>query len=263
MLNNLKNIARDSLPMRYQVPVKYWYNRLRGTLEKEMDLLATMVNANDRVIDVGGNRGAYAYRLWHLGAKVAVFEPNPACFKVLEAWAAGRRDVDIYPVALSNHAGSEYLHIPIDGAGVEHDASASIEKTGFEHVREQLVSLRTLDSYRFEDVRLIKIDVEGHEFSVIEGGSSTISSFRPALIVEIEQRHSARPIAEVFEKILGFGYRGFFVGGKGLVPVETFDVVRDQAMENFAGSGKPYINNFIFLDRVKLANGQYHTLVRV
>ncbi len=36
--------------------------------------------------------------------------------------------------------------IPIDGSGIEHDASASIEHTGFTQSRDQLVPLQTLDS---------------------------------------------------------------------------------------------------------------------
>lgn len=261
VFNTLKNFGRDRLPMGFQVPAKFWYNWLRGSLEREMNLLGSMVKSNDRVIDVGGNRGAYAYSLWRLGARVEVFEPNPSCCCVLAAWAADKATVNVHGVALSGRSGSDYLHIPIDGAGVEHDASASIEKAGFERARQQLVALETLDSFAFEDVSLIKIDVEGHEYCVIEGGASTIVTSRPALLVEIEQRHSVRPIAEVFDKILGFGYEGFVMEGKGLMPLDTFDPARDQSMDNFLASNKAYINNFIFLHSDRLAAGQYRGLV--
>lgn len=263
MSKDLKTLFRDLLPMRYQVPMKYWYGWARRALEAEMKFLEVIVQNNDLVIDIGGNRGIYTYQLWRHGAKVEVFEPNPTCCQILKAWAADKRNVSVHSVALSSQEGSANLHIPVDGSGVEHDASASIEHSGFTQARDQLVPLQTLDSYRFDGVTLIKIDVEGHEYSVIEGAEETIVSSRPALLVEIEQRHIARPIAEIFEKILGFGYRGFFIEMHGLTHLENFNLDRHQSMENFGSAKGPYINNFLFLHQARLNDGEYGTLVNV
>jgi FkbM family methyltransferase len=258
---SLKSKIRDLLPSRYQVPAKYLFGWCRGTLEEEMNLLPLIVRRHDRAIDVGGNRGVYTYRLWKLGAKVEVFEPNPVCHEVLSAWAAGKPTVHLHSVALSSAEGSANLHIPIDESGVEHDASASIENIGFPQSRDQLVPLRTLDSYEFEDVRLIKIDVEGHEYAVIEGAAATLASSQPALLIEVEQRHNNRQVSEVFEKTLKFGYKGFFLQENELAPLENFDVSRHQSMENFGESEEPYINNFLFLHQDRLADGEYDELM--
>jgi FkbM family methyltransferase len=258
---NFKTRVRDLLPMRYQVPVKYWYGCILGAREEEMKFLKLIIRKHDRVIDVGGNRGTYTYHLWKLGAAVEVFEPNPVCYTVLSAWAADKPQVKLHSVALSSRKGTANLQIPVDESGVEHDASASIEKTGFAYARDQLVSLQTLDSYAFDNVTLIKIDVEGHEYDVIEGASRTLSLSRPALLVEVEQRHIGRPIGEVFNKILNFGYQGFFLLKGGLTSLENFDAVRYQSIENFGESKGPYINNFLFLDRKRFADGEYCALV--
>lgn len=262
MSNGLKILARELLPKRYQVPVKYWYGWLVRTLEVELEFLRLIVRNQDHVIDVGGNRGIYTYHLWKLGAKVEVFEPNPTCSRILEAWAGGRPDMNVHSVALSSCAGYSHLHIPVDESGIEHDASASIENPGFAPARDLLVSLQTLDSYQFEGVQLIKIDVEGHECSVIEGAAATITSSKPALLVEIEQRHNDRPIREVFEKILGFGYQGFFMGREGLTPLENFNPTVHQSMDNFDHPNRRYINNFLFFHASRLANGQYDMIVK-
>lgn len=256
----LKNILRSLVPIQHQVFTKYYYNRLALALEPEMKVLGYLFKKNDLVIDVGGNRGIYAYRLWRLGGRVEVFEPNPACLLVLQAWAADKPSVNIHSLALSSRAGSANLHIPIDDSGVEHDASASIEHAGFAHVRDQQVSLRTLDSYGFENVSLIKIDVEGHEYNVIDGAQATLASSRPALLVEIEQRHNGRSIGEVFGKIQGFGYRGYFMRAGRLVALEDFDVARHQSMANFGVAKAEYINNFLFLNQGRLADGEYGAL---
>jgi FkbM family methyltransferase len=47
------------------------------------------------------------------------------------------------------------------------------------------VPCRTIDSYNFEDVDAIKIDVEGSELWVIEGAKDTIDRCRPSVQVEI------------------------------------------------------------------------------
>ncbi len=263
MINNFKTYARDLLPRRFQVPVKYWYCWLLGSLEPEIKILGLLVGPNDHTIDVGGNRGLYAYHLWNLGTNVEVFEPNPTCCGVLAAWAVGKPAVNVYPVALSSSSGSASLYIPIDDAGIEHDASASIEHTGFTNARDELVPLQTLDSYRFRNIGLIKIDVEGHEYDVINGAAVTLASSKPAILIEIEQRHNRRPIGEIFEKILGFGYQGFFIQIGELSTLDNFDLTRHQTMEHFETAKGRYVNNFIFLHRDRLAAGEYSNFVNV
>lgn len=226
-----------------------------------MSLLELIVKTDDSVIDVGGNRGIYTYILWKLGAKVAVFEPNPICSRILCEWSANKPTVNIHSVALSNRTGNANLHIPIDGSGVEHDASASIENTVLEGTREQLVPLRTLDSYGFESVVLIKADVEGHECAMIEGAAATIAGSRPALLIEIEQRHHACPIDVVFDQIRGLDYCGFFMEGNRIQPLEEFDASFHQSMTNFGERNGRYVNNFLFLNRDRLSAGEYPFVV--
>ena len=77
-----------------------------------------------------------------------------------------------------------------------------------------------------------KIDVEGHEYSVIEGAEATLLASKPALLLEIEQRHIGRPINEVFDKILSMGYHGFFIGLYGLTSLVNFSIsLLHQSME--------------------------------
>lgn len=243
----LKAILRNLVPLRFQVPVKYRFNAFGGRLEPELEILRLLIDADEHVIDVGGNRGTYAYKLYKLGARVEVFEPNGVCAEILNAWAAGKPTVTVHPVALSNSAGSAVLHVPVDAAGTAHDASASLENKPFASSQDKTVELRTLDSYGFNDIRFMKIDVEGHESSVLGGAAASIAAQKPALLVEIEQRHLSRPIAEVFELIMAFGYRAFFLRNGALQDIAQFDVLKDQDFEGCLDSPENYINNFIFV----------------
>ncbi|MBB4004829.1 FkbM family methyltransferase [Aurantimonas endophytica] len=262
MMKAIKVMARDSMPRRFQVPAKYWFGVINRSVEAEMGLLEKLVRPGDHVIDVGANRGIYTYRLWRLGARVEVFEPNPACLGVLTSWAAGKPGIAVHPVALSSQAGSASLRVPVDEAGIAHDASGSIEHGGFANAREQDVSMRTLDSFGFTDIGFIKIDVEGHEHSVIEGAVATFAASRPALLVEIEQRHNSRTIADVFGQIASLGYDGYFLAAGKLTALKDFEACRDQAAERFGVANQTYVNNFLFLHRERVATGRYEALLR-
>ena len=59
----------------------------------------------------------------------------------MKAWAVGKPAVNVHTVALSSYPDSANLHIPIEAFCIEHDASASIENTGFALTRDDLVTL--------------------------------------------------------------------------------------------------------------------------
>ncbi|MFT5663262.1 MAG: FkbM family methyltransferase [Gammaproteobacteria bacterium] len=250
-ITKLKTLLRDFIPQQFQVPIKYNFNRLSSKLEPEMDVLKYFVNEGDRVIDVGGNRGLYAYRLWKLGAAVEVFEPNINCFRILSAWAMRKKKVNIYHVALSKVAGSALLHVPVDAAGIEHDSSGSVELIESESTLDQQVELRKLDGYNFENVKFIKIDVEGHESDVVEGAAVTIKSMTPMMLIEIEQRHNGKPVLEMINKIRELGYEAYFLRKGKLVSVNEFLPERDQNPKNLGNAAQEYINNFIFIHKSK------------
>lgn len=256
----LKSILRSCVPLPMQVPVKFLFNSLGGRMEPELDILSLLVDSGNHVIDVGGNRGTYAYKLHRLGCQVEVFEPNGVCADILMAWAAGKPSVNIHPVGLSSSAGNAVLHIPVDASGIAHDASASLENTPSGSVQDKTVQLRTLDSFGFTDITFIKIDVEGHETSAIKGAAESIARMKPSLLVEIEQRHLSRPIDEVFDLILAYGYRAFFLRNGKLQTLDRFDVRLDQDFEGSHDVPGKYINNFIFV-HPSTVNEKFRSLI--
>ena len=106
----------------------------------------------------------------------------------------------------------------------------------------------------------IKIDVEGHESKVIDGAAATLASSRPALLIEIEQRHLRRPIGEVFQQVQQHGYRGFYLEDGRLRAVAGFELDHHQDLASFAHAGGIYINNFLFLHETRLQSGGYPSL---
>ena len=153
------------------------------------------------------------------------------------------------------------LSIPIGTNGVEHDAAASLERKLEGAFRVETVAVRTLDSFAFEKVGFIKIDVEGHEAQVIEGARSTINASHPALLVEIEQRHRKRPIEDVFHQIASLGYAGYFLRHGQLTELARFRVSDHQSIADLGSRIRTYHNNFLFLAHSRLSAGRYRRLI--
>jgi hypothetical protein len=86
---------------------------------------------------------------------------------------------------------------------------------------------------------------------VLEGASRIIEADKPAFLIEVEERHRAGSVADIARFMQDRGYRGFFVRGDRILPIEQFDLERHQA-PSLIGEGdranyKDYINNFIFV----------------
>jgi hypothetical protein len=112
------------------------------------------------------------------------------------------------------------------------------------------VKTNTLDNFTKEKnvfPDLIKIDVEGHELSVLKGAENYISTHHPSLIIEIEQRHHKDiNIDSVFEDFKKKGYRVYYYSKKQaqLFPYDNKTHLTN-SKEYF---GKiDYINNYIFI----------------
>jgi FkbM family methyltransferase len=249
----IKGMVRDLLPARWQVPIKHLYLKAAGGLEPELGLLPLLICPGERALDIGANYGTYALTLARLGARVDLFEPNPAIAAILSAWARGKAGVAVHALALSDRSGTAELVIPGE-SGVEHDSSAALAGGAVSTGRRVAVSLAPLDSLQITDAALIKIDVEGHEEAVLRGAGATIAASSPALIVEIEQRHINRPVTAAFDDVLALGYRGWFLCDGALLPLARFDPAEHQ---RFGEPRRPYCNNFIFLAEARILRGDY------
>jgi FkbM family methyltransferase len=97
-----------------------------------------------------------------------------------------RANITVHEVALSNsNTGNIDILDHTDHGGHNH---VVIDSTDFKlRPSQQLVKVpvRTIDSYNFESVDAIKIDVEGSELLVIQGAKDTIDRCRPSVQVEI------------------------------------------------------------------------------
>ena len=222
------------LPIKYRVPVRYYVLKICRSLEREIDLLASLVPENSIAIDVGANHGTYTFPLAKLAREVVAFEPIPACAATVEAWAI-RRNVKVYNSGLGDVDGCLKLFLPRINGRV-FTTRASFARCDSECL-EVNVPVTTLDSYDLADVGFIKIDVEGFELNVLHGAERLISSCKPTLLLEVDPIvQSKEQFSAVFNWLSTRGYRSFYVENGELVPCSA----------SIQGE-RPDLYNFIFI----------------
>lgn len=231
------------VPSKYELPLRYHYKLITGSLEKEFTILASLIGKGEVAIDVGANYGYYSYALAKIANKVESFEPNPACARVISSY--GAKNITVHNVGLSSKSGTLPLHVPIINGVTMTELASFGDYSGEQQML--TVPVRTLDEYQFTNVSFIKIDVEGHELDVITGAEKTILRDMPTLLVEIEQRHLSISIQKVFDKITSYGYKAFYYSHNKLLDLNEFSCDKHQKI--YAIQEKTchdYVNNFIF-----------------
>jgi FkbM family methyltransferase len=169
-------------------PSAYYRRRIAAEArsgEPELAVLDTLMRRGGTAVDVGANQGFFAYALSEVADRVVAFEPNPDYAAFARVMLRGRARV--HRLALSNEAGRATFRVPVDHDGtVLHFAGSLKDAHGqFPRYRAYEVEVRTLDSFALEDVRFIKIDVEGSEREVLDGARVTIARDRPVLLLEL------------------------------------------------------------------------------
>jgi FkbM family methyltransferase len=213
--------------------------------EHELDVLTEFVSPGGTAIDVGANEGFFAFAFSNIADRVEAFEPNPDCALFARRMLGWRARV--HEIALSNGARRAQLVVPVSEDGVVLHLAGNLKEIVSPHARTVRfdVEVRTLDSYAFQEVRVIKIDVEGTEIEVLEGGRQTILRDRPTLIVELLTGTHSDPIA-VTEMICNtYGYSPWLIS-KEREQVEAIPVMRSLGRNTTWGS--PILNrNVLFL----------------
>jgi FkbM family methyltransferase len=208
-------------------------------------------------VDVGASWGLFSYHLARVvggAGTVFSYEPHPINKGALEKLAKARPNVRFGPVAVSDLTGSADLRVPVFGS--RHVTAQSSLAHGFDGQRGVRVEKVTVPTVRLDDevggrrVDLIKIDVEGHEMSVLRGGSVMLRKYLPPMLIEIEQRHLDCPIKDVFAEIDDIGYVLYFIDGPALRPIGEFDLEKHQLSsvmpQTFTPFSMPegYVHNF-------------------
>jgi len=172
------------------------------------------------LIDVGAHVGSVSLLLADKIEDAILFEPNPlAAARARENLARNQLGFKVYEFALSDTSGEIRFecHEGVDvGGHVVANAPSSQMAT-------RVVQCITFDAFLREHgephfpVSLVKIDVEGHENSVLRGMRQFLAERRPPLVMFEYLRRTN--LEETLSFFTGVGYQVFEVGTNGPVAV--------------------------------------------
>jgi FkbM family methyltransferase len=212
-------------------------------VEPELPLLPALCRKDAVALDIGANEGFFVHHLLPHSLSVIAFEPLPQMLARLRENYAGK--VVVHGVILSDREGQGELRYPAGGymsATIAETNHAALESG---RVIETIIApMRTLDSFNLTNIGFVKVDVEGHEEAVLDGGVKTLKREKPNLMIEIEERHAPGSLTRVSAFLEGLGYSGFYLDGKRIMPIAEFNPLSDQVRHN--GKVGKYINNFLF-----------------
>jgi FkbM family methyltransferase len=192
-----------------------------GTFEhEEIHEMQRLLESSDVFVDVGANIGLYTCLARSRGAQVIAVEPLARNLQYLFANldANGWTDTEVWPVALAERAGTAVLSGASTGASlVEGWAGAS----PLLRTRTAVSTLDIIMGIRFPSRRLlIKIDVEGAEWRLLQGASETLRRTpAPVWMVEVNlvEHHPAgrnERFQSTFELFWDCGYQSFSTAGE-------------------------------------------------
>jgi FkbM family methyltransferase len=154
-------------------------------------------------IDVGANVGDSLALMRAVGEfPILCIEPEPSYFRCLQANARQFNNVEVLQLALADRTTEQSAAlISYRGtASVDPGASGSVPVTTLDEVMERHPA--------FAQARLVKIDTDGSDLSVIRGGASFLGKVRPVLFFECDPAFFSW---DEFEKTLALlsrvGYR--------------------------------------------------------
>lgn len=155
---------------------------------RNWEFAQTILRDTRLCLDIGSNNACNAIHYAKLFEWVECFEP---IHTAQELWRRTVRDnavdnVTLHTKAVSNRVYDTEMYLHPNNGGHNHIRHDEYNPRSRGSGRAtQVVSTVTIDEYDFEDVDFVKIDVEGHEWFVLQGAQAMIQHNRPVLQLEI------------------------------------------------------------------------------
>lgn len=193
----------------------------KGVAKYEPETLATLLalahgdGSRGAFVDVGAHFGFYAAVLERLAGEclsaVHAFEPTPETYDVgCRVRDGNGLRFEYHRAAVSNEAGEATFYL---------SSTAEVTNSLTEGFRRPRGVLR-VKTVRLDDLvvetgiepSLLKIDVEGHEIPALSGALGTIERYRPAIVVEVlERHHDAFVASPLWQRLAELSYRFYHI----------------------------------------------------
>jgi FkbM family methyltransferase len=189
-LTGSKGVQRKINHFKIRFPAR-WSRYYEPEYEKNnYDFLQKQVKPGMHIIDIGAHLGLFSVvssQLTGNTGKVVCFEPTPGTYEVLTQTLKMNHCSNVISIhgAVSNKDGTAIFYVSEIGGC---NSNSLVEHTTRKKAEQYEVKLFTIDGvvekYSLKP-GLIKIDAEGSEWDVLQGGLNTFRDFKPILILAL------------------------------------------------------------------------------
>jgi FkbM family methyltransferase len=162
------------------------------TLETQNCIDAIRHLSNPIILDIGANIGGFSSwmaRYFNKG-KIYCFEPQRLVYQILCANMSINNldNVYAYNIALGNQTSKIKFLEPNYNVPNDFGTFSLVRDTIKEKSNEIIIDMYSLDDfvdqYQISQLDLLKIDTEGMEIMILQGGQRSIKKFKPVLFIE-------------------------------------------------------------------------------
>ena len=205
--------------------------------EREVDFLHRCVVPGMVALDIGANVGVYALPLAQLAGptgRVYAYEPGGANRRHLERSLLlnALNNVEVSAAALSNFSGPGCLKL--GDSGELHQLVAAANNTD----SIETVEVRTLDAemlrQQWPRVDFIKLDAEGQEQAILDGGARFFERYSPLVMFEVKHGWNINLDLLASFEARGFGIYRLLGDASMLVPFDTAEEIDPYELNLFA-----------------------------
>lgn len=170
------------------------FNVILADWKEQSTKILSRVKHRRTVIQAGGHCGLYAKFYSRLFERVFTFEPELMNFSHLTINCNDTRIVKLN-LALSDI--NDFVSM-----GMVSYINTGMHKVLPRNVGGLIAYGVTLDSIKPQNVDLIHLDVEGHEYNALKGATKTIKKYKPVLVIEMSDKPE-----KIYSLVQSWGYK--------------------------------------------------------
>ncbi|HEY1684723.1 MAG TPA: FkbM family methyltransferase [Tepidisphaeraceae bacterium] len=174
-------------------------SRISAVLERDL-------KPDSNCIDAGCHIGSFLSQICRICPQGKHFAVEPVAYKA--RWLRRKfPQVTLIQTALGNQTGEAAFETMVGKSGF----SRLVVKENQANMRSETVRLSLLDNVIPQDVPIhfLKMDIEGAEYSALQGARNAINRWRPLMLFECTKKglsHFNVSVREIYELVIGYGY---------------------------------------------------------
>lgn len=171
-----------------------------------VDWIKERISKPRLAIDAGAHIGTMSWMMADDFHRVEAFEPLVHRYTKRNCI---EKYINVHPIALGDRHNAQtiYFNREISGGSsfITHSRNWSMDPKKSEKV---IVQQKSLDSFNFRQVDLLKIDVESYELPVLTGAKETIKRCYPVILIEIIRKAQPPEMTKAtFDTLDKYGYK--------------------------------------------------------